>query len=162
MKDAERTRRVIDEVTSLLDAPRPAMLVIDGWHAIDDDLREPLARIASEGPDAGIHLVVTTQRWSAIRPNVRDLIGTRYELHLTEPMDSLIDRKLQQKLPAKPGHGLTPGGKHMLLARANTQDLAHIAAQAADQTPVPKLKVLPAHVTTGAVSYTHLTLPTKA
>ena len=71
MKDAERTRRVIDEVTSLLDAPRPAMLVIDGWHALDADLREPLARIASEGPDAGIHLVVTTQRWSAIRPNVR-------------------------------------------------------------------------------------------
>ena len=162
--DEERVRRVVDEVTGVIEVAsasmRPAretILLIDGWHTLTapdskfEDLKEPLARIASEGPAAGVHLLVTTQRWNAIRPNVRDLIGTRYELHLTEPMDSLIDRKLQQKLPAKPGHGLTPGGKHMLLARANTQDLAHIAAQAADQTPVPRLKVLPAHVTTGAL-----------
>ena len=147
MKDAERTRRVIDEVTSLLDAPRPAMLVIDGWHSLDDDLREPLARIASEGPDAGIHLVVTTQRWSAIRPNVRDLIGTRLELRLTEPMDSLIDRKQQEKLPAIPGRGLTPDGKVMQLIYTSGEDIAHLAAHT-DQEPVPRLRVLPEAVET--------------
>ena len=147
MKDAERTRRVIDEVTSLLDAPRPAMLVIDGWHALDDDLREPLARIASEGPDAGIHLVVTTQRWSAIRPNVRDLIGTRLELRLTEPMDSLIDRKQQEKLPAIPGRGLTPDGKVVQLVYTSGEDIAHLAAHT-DQEPVPRLRVLPEAVDT--------------
>ena len=147
MKDAERTRRVIDEVTSLLDAPRPAMLVIDGWHALEDDLREPLARIASEGPDAGIHLVMTTQRWSAIRPNVRDLIGTRLELRLTEPMDSLIDRKQQEKLPAIPGRGLTPDGKVVQLVYTSGEDIAHLAAHT-DQEPVPSLRVLPEAVDT--------------
>ena len=145
MKDTERTRRVIDEVTSILDAPRPAMLVVDGWHALEDDLREPLARIASEGPDAGIHLVATTQRWSAIRPNVRDLIGTRLELRLTEPMDSLIDRKQQEKLPAVPGRGVTPDGKTVQLAFTSGEDIAHLAAHS-DQAPVPKLRVLPGAV----------------
>ena len=159
--DEERVRRVVDEVVELLDAgegrggvEKHTLLLLDGWHTLCapdskfEDLKEPLARIASEGPAAGVHLAVTTQRWNAIRPNVRDLIGTRYELHLTEPMDSLIDRKLQQKLPAKPGHGLTPDGTHMLFAHANAQDLAHIAATAAGQEPVPKLKVLPTHVRT--------------
>ena len=147
MKDAERTRRVIDEVISILDAPRPAMLVVDGWHALDEDLREPLARIASEGPDAGIHLVVTTQRWSAIRPNVRDLIGTRLELRLTEPMDSLINRKSQEKLPAIPGRGLTPDGKTVQLAYTSGEDIAHLAAST-DQAPVERLRVLPEAVDT--------------
>ncbi|WJY96823.1 type VII secretion protein EccCb [Corynebacterium fournieri] len=147
MKDTERTRRVIDEVASLLDAPRPAILVVDGWHALDEDLRDLLARIASEGPDAGIHLVVTTQRWSAIRPNVRDLIGTRIELRLTEPMDSLIDRKQQEKLPAIAGRGLTPDGKTVQLAFTSGEDIAHLAAHT-DQAPVERLRVLPEAVAT--------------
>ena len=147
MKDAERTRRIVDEVTGLLDHPRPVMLVVDGWHALDEDLREPLARIASEGPDAGIHLVVTTQRWSAIRPNVRDLIGTRLELRLAEPMDSLINRKHQEKLPATPGRGLTPDGKTVQLAFTSGEDIAHLATTA-DQAPVDRLRVLPEGVDT--------------
>ena len=93
-----------------------------------------------------MHLVVTTQRWNAIRPNVRDLIGTRVELKLTEPMDSLLDRKLQAKLPAAPGRGITAAGKSMLVAATAKEDIAHIAAQAAGQTPVPTLKVLPTRI----------------
>lgn len=146
MKDTERTRRIIDEVTGFLDQPRPVMLVVDGWHALDEDLREPLARIASEGPDAGIHLVATTQRWSAIRPNVRDLIGTRLELRLTEPMDSVINRKHQEKLPATPGRGLTPDGKTVQLAFTSGEDIAHLATS--DQAPVERLRVLPERVDT--------------
>lgn len=156
--DEERVRRVIDEVLGVLDHPRPTVatvatvLIVDGWHALTapdsktEDLREPLARIASEGPAAGVHLVVTTQRWNAIRSNVRDLIGTRLELRLTEPMDSLIDRKAQERIPAKPGRGITPDGKQMLLATTTADDLADIARRVASRTPVPRLKVLPTHV----------------
>lgn len=148
--DEERVRRVVDEVLGVLEAPRPTLLVVDGWHALTapdsklEDLREPLTRIASEGPAAGIHLAITTQRWNAIRANVRDLIGTRFELRLTEPMDSLIDRKAQESIPASPGRGITPDGRHMLFARTTASDIA--LAASTTRAPVPKLKVLPTHI----------------
>lgn len=154
--DEEKVRRVVDEVLGIVDkrraSPARTVLVIDGWHALTapdsklEDLKDALATIAAEGPAAGVHLVVTTQRWNSIRPNVRDLIGTRLELKLTEPMDSLVDRKLQEKLPTAPGRGIIAGGKSMLVAATAKEDIAHIAAQAAGQTPVPALKVLPERV----------------
>ena len=159
--DEERVRRVIDEVEGFIDnaradnSPAHTVLVIDGWHSLTapdsklEDLRDSLARIASEGPAAGVHLVITTQRWNAIRPNVRDLVGTRIEFKLTEPMDSVIDRKAQEKLPALPGRGITPQGQNMLVAFTAKEDIAHVAAQAADQVPVPQLKVLPRFVGLG-------------
>ena len=133
-KDEERTRRVVDEVLGLLDRPsRETVLVVDGWHALVandsklEDLRDPLARIASEGPASGVHLVLTTQRWNAVRANVRDLIGTRIEMRLTEPMDSLIDRKAQERLDAVPGRALTPGGKVMQIALTTAEDVAYLS-----------------------------------
>ncbi|MCP1387822.1 type VII secretion protein EccCa [Corynebacterium sp. TA-R-1] len=159
--DEERVRRVVDEVTSIIDdaatasaetVRRDTLLIVDGWHALLstdsklEDLRDPLTRIASEGPAAGVHLLLTTQRWSAVRTGVRDLVATRLELGLTEPMDSLIDRTAQTKLPARPGIGLTPEAKLMLFARTSAQDLAHVAQVTADQPRVPALRVLPTHV----------------
>lgn len=153
----EKVRRIIDEVCAMIDDPgraggRQTFLVIDGWHALLaadsklEDLRDALARIASEGPAAGVHLIVSTQRWNAMRTNVRDLVGTRIELHLTEPSDSLISRKEQLRVPSAPGRGLMPDGKHMLVAATEMQDLAHIVAQTSSQPPVPRLKVLPGRV----------------
>lgn len=158
--DEEKVRRVIDEVLAIVEeqaGARQTLLLIDGWHTLLasdsklEDLREPLTRIASDGPAAGVHVVLTTQRWSAVRSGVRDLIGTRMELKLTEPMDSLIDRKAQTSLPSRPGIGLTPEGKVMLIARTSAEDLAHIARVTAHQEPVPRLKVLPRHVETAAL-----------
>ena len=158
--DEEKVRRIVDELLGVIDAEaehqqqptRHTVLLVDGWHtllATDsklEDLRDPLTRIASEGPAAGIHLVLTTQRWSAVRSGVRDLVATRWEMKLTEPMDSLIDRKVQTTLPNRPGIGVTPAGKVMLIARTTAEDLAHIAQVTATQPRVPKLKVLPTHV----------------
>ena len=137
--DEEKVKRVVDEVLGIVDKrrafPARTVLVVDGWHSLIaadsklEDLKDALATIAAEGPAAGVHLVVTTQRWNAVRPNVRDLIGTRLELKLTEPMDSLLDRKLQEKLPAAPGRGITAAGKSMLIAATAKEDIAHIAAQ---------------------------------
>lgn len=154
--DPERLRRIIDEVAGFLNTPAPQqiVLVIDGWHALVgadqefDDIKTQVADIAADGPAMGIHLIFTTQRWSAIRAVIRDLIGNRLELKLGESMDSLIDRKKQIKLPDAPGRGLDPEGRFMLIARTSKEDIAHIATQAyrAGMEQVPQLKTLPVRV----------------
>ncbi|WP_156802598.1 type VII secretion protein EccCa [Corynebacterium lubricantis] len=164
----EKLRRIIDEVAGFLTDPPPRriVLVLDGWHALVgadqefDDIKNQVGAIASDGPAAGVHLVIATQRWSAIRAVIRDLIGTRLELRLGEAMDSVIDRKLQNKLPSAPGRGLDSQGRFMLIARTAKQDVAHIAAQAqrAGYEPVPQLKMLPSHIDLAQLAGTH-TIP---
>lgn len=151
--EPERIRRIVDEVLGAVDEPRPThtFLLIDGWHALAssgsefEDLVDPVTRIAADGPSSGVHLVVSTPRWSVLRPAIRDLITHRMELKLSEALDSVIDRKAQEKLPSAPGRGLTGDTGQMLIAYTATQDLAFIAAEAArrGQRGVDKLKVLP-------------------
>ena len=151
--DSERIRRIVDEVTGFLDEPeeRHTFLVVDGWHALAadfEDLIDPLTSLAADGPSKRIHLIVSTPRWTVLRPAIRDLIAHRIELKLGEAMDSLIDRKAQQKLPSRPGRGLDPDGRQMLIALSSNQDIAHISGACTGE-PVPALKVLPAHVVLG-------------
>lgn len=160
----ERVRRIVDEVRGLIDEQHDAgrsgqhtFLVVDGWHNIGtstaefEDLAEPITQIAADGPSAGIHLIVATPRWNTLRSAIRDLIGTRLELKLAESMDSLCDRKLQEKLPALPGRGLGADKKYLLIAQSSNQDLAHIAAVSAERgdQPVSSLRVLPEAVSRG-------------
>ncbi|WP_231587554.1 type VII secretion protein EccCa [Corynebacterium comes] len=152
--EPERVRRIVDEVAGLVEEPeeRHTFLVVDGWHAVAtdfEDLVEPLTALAADGPSKRVHLVVSTPRWTVLRPAIRDLITHRVELKLGEAMDSLIDRKAQQKLPTLPGRGLDANGRQMLVALSSNQDLAHITTTAAGQEPVPALRVLPAHIRLG-------------
>ena len=162
----ERVRRIVDEVRGLISEHNGAghdgaattdqhtFLIVDGWHNIGtstaefEDLAEPVTQIAADGPSAGIHVIVATPRWNTLRPAIRDLIGTRLELKLAESMDSLCDRKLQEKLPALPGRGVGTDKKYLLIAQSSNQDLAHIAAVSAERgdRPVDSLRVLPAAV----------------
>ncbi|MBV7303070.1 type VII secretion protein EccCa [Corynebacterium sp. TAE3-ERU2] len=146
----ETIARVVDEVLGFIDEPeqRHTFLLIDGWQALTTDFEEltpSLQRIASEGLAARVHLVISTSRWTALRPSVRDLIGQRYELRLPEAMDSMIDRRRQEKLPALPGRGLNAAGENILIAQSSTQDIAHVAQQSeeAGMAAVPALKTLP-------------------
>lgn len=159
--EQERVRRTIAEVVALIDAaaeadgadryPGHTFLVIDGWHVLHseyEDLVDQVSRVASDGLARRVHLLVSTPRWSALRPAVRDLLGHRLELRLGEAMDSLIDRRAQQKLPAAPGRGLTKDGEHMLVALSAAEDIAQVmrlARERGDQ-PVAKLKLLPRSV----------------
>lgn len=152
--EPERVHRILDEVAGLVGEPeeRHTFLVIDGWHTITAEFEELVDRItqlAADGLSARVHLLVSAPRWTTLRPAIRDLIHHRIELRLGEPMDSLIDRKAQQKLPAAPGRGLTADAEQMLIALTANQDLAHITSAAANtgQAPVPALKVLPARLT---------------
>lgn len=150
-KDLGRVHRIFDEVTALMEAGEPddgrhTFVVIDGWHALVADCEEEVERVArlvADGAAAGIHVMISTQRWTVLRPAIRDLIDYRLELLLGEAMDSLIDRKAQQKIPARPGRGITQEGEQMLWCMCSPQDIAHITTAAADQEPVPSLKVLP-------------------
>ncbi|MDN6199292.1 type VII secretion protein EccCb [Corynebacterium flavescens] len=158
--EAEKTRRIVDEVSGLIRRPeeRETFLVIDGWHhfgtagADFEDLGEVITSMAADGPSARVHLVISTARWTAMRPAIRDLIANRVELRLAEAMDSLIDRKAQQKIPKIPGRGITSAGEHMLIAKTSNQDIAHVAHLHANVPAVPALKMLPTHLSEAPAS----------
>lgn len=146
----EKINRIIDEVSGLVTEPEEphTFLVIDGWHTITNDheeLLDQIGTIAADGLAAQVHLLLSVPRWTVLRPAIRDLIHHRIELRLGEAMDSLIDRRAQQKLPAAPGRGLTADAEQMLLALSANQDIAHIttASRQAGEPPVPPLKMLP-------------------
>lgn len=125
---------------------RHIFLLIDGWHTFMEEYEEhvdAIAKIASDGPAAGVHLVISTPRWTILRPQIRDLITERIELRLGEALDSLIDRRAQQKLPALPGRGITSAAESILFALSTAQDIGHVQRIAATQEVVPKLKRLP-------------------
>lgn len=149
--DPDKVRRIIDEVTALAESPeeRHTFLIIDGWHHFGpgssdfEDLAEPITKLAADGPSARIHLLITTPRWTTMRPTIRDLITHRLELRLGEAMDSLVDRKAQAQLPAAPGRGLTMDGEFMLLAHSSHQDVAYLTQLYTDHDSVPALRTLP-------------------
>lgn len=152
--EPDKVRRIVDEVMSFAETPqeRHTFLVIDGWHHIGtgssefEDLAEPITKLAADGPSARVHLIITTPRWTTMRPSIRDLVTHRLELRLGEAMDSLVDRKAQAQLPAKPGRGLTPEAQFMLIANSSNQDVAYLAQFYAEHQPVPALRTLPEHI----------------
>jgi S-DNA-T family DNA segregation ATPase FtsK/SpoIIIE len=106
-------------------------LVVDGWSTLRyeyDDLEPVLADIATRGLSYGVHLIATATRWGDFRTAVKDLFGSRLELHLGDPADSMINRRLAANVPAgTPGRGLGADGLHLLTALP--QAAGHPAAE---------------------------------
>jgi S-DNA-T family DNA segregation ATPase FtsK/SpoIIIE len=101
------------------------LLVVDGHPTLRaefEDLEQRLLQLAGRGLALGVHLALTTGRWSDLRPALRDLCGTRLELRLGEPGDSEVDRRRAAAVPARPGHGLSPDGAPMVLAAPRLAD----------------------------------------
>ena len=95
------------------------LLVVDGYLVLRgefDDLEARLLPLAAQGLSYGLHLVVSANRWSELRPALKDLLGSRVELRLGEPGESEVDRRRAAGVPARPGHGLAPDGARMVLA----------------------------------------------
>ncbi|WP_051060964.1 type VII secretion protein EccCa [Corynebacterium ulceribovis] len=125
-----------------------AVVVIDGWATLRQDYfayEEQLTSLAADGLSLGIHLVVTVHRWTALRPAIRDLLGTRIELRLGEAMDSMVNRKVAALVPELPGRGITTDEKHFLIADCAGEDIAHVAAFARSRgdEQVPQVRMLP-------------------
>ena len=94
------------------------LLVIDGWQALRtefEDLEQTVLGLAADGLSYGIHVVLSASRWADLRPALRDALGTRVELRLGDPTDSMIDRRAAMTVPVAPGRGLTRERDHMLV-----------------------------------------------
>ncbi|GAB3967563.1 hypothetical protein GCM10027615_17270 [Plantactinospora veratri] len=93
-------------------------LVIDGWPTLRgeyDDLEPLVTDIATRGLSYGVHVVAAAPRWMDFRPAIRDLFGSRLELRLGDPTDSIIARKAAANVPEKtPGRGITAESLHFL------------------------------------------------
>ncbi|MER6524744.1 type VII secretion protein EccCa [Streptomyces sp. NPDC001508] len=113
-----RARRAAGEFA---DQPHgDVFVVVDGWSTVrqdHQDLIQTFTRIAARGLNYGIHLIVTTARWVELAAAVRDQAGTRIELRMGDPIESMVDTRRARTVPAAPGRGLTIDGKlHFLSA----------------------------------------------
>ncbi len=81
------------------------------------DLEPELAALATTGLHQGLHVVVSANRWFDIRPQLLDALGTKLELRLGDPAETLAKRDAARALPADhPGRGITRDGDLFQLA----------------------------------------------
>jgi S-DNA-T family DNA segregation ATPase FtsK/SpoIIIE len=94
-------------------------LVVDGWMNFRQEfeaLESQVVNLVAQGLSYGVHVIVAANRWAEIRPAVKDLLGTRFELRLGDPTESDIDRRVAVNVPAgRPGRGLTRDKLHFLV-----------------------------------------------
>ena len=135
-------------------------LIVDGWYTIRQDypdLEPRINELAARGLSFGVHVIVGATRWSEIRPALRDLIGTRYELRLGDPMESEVGSRKAQTVPSQPGRGITPAGLHFLAGlprmdgSSDATDLAAATKSLAEEVATfwpgrsaPAVRLLPA------------------
>ncbi len=140
-------------------------LVVDGWASLRadfDTLDQQIRQLAGRGLAYGIHLALTTSRWSDVHSALRDQLGTRLELRLGDSIDSVIDIRAAAKVPRSPGRGLTLDKKHYLAAvpridsRPGTENLAEATRQLAEAVAAswtgpaaPPVRMLPATLPAG-------------
>ncbi|GAA1597800.1 type VII secretion protein EccCa [Actinoplanes couchii] len=137
-------------------------LVIDGWSTIRkefDELEPVLTDLATRGLSYGIHLVAASSRWMDFRSGVRDLFGSRLELRLGDPTDSVINHRAAKDVPEDtPGRGMIvhptnrAKGLHLLTVRpevgslGDTAGLVKAIATAWEGKPAPRVRLLPPSV----------------
>jgi len=97
-------------------------LVVDGWHSFRQefdvsDLEMRVVNLATQGLSYGVHVMIGATRWAEIRPALKDLLGTRFELRLGDPGESDVDRRAALNVPpGRPGRGLSRDKLHFLAA----------------------------------------------
>jgi len=114
-------------------------LVIDNYRALAEEnevLIEQVNVIINQGPSFGVHVVVTADRESELRPPVRSGFGSRIELRLAAVEDAkLVRSRFAKDVPVKPGRGMVAvnyvrldsdpqAGLHTLIARPALADTA--------------------------------------
>ncbi|TCC18631.1 type VII secretion protein EccCa [Kribbella sindirgiensis] len=121
-------------------------LVVDGWPVLRsdfEDLEATLGEIAGRGLAYGVHVIASCSRWFDLRGTIRDLFGTRIELRLGDPSDSVVDRRAAMSVPAdKPGRGLADKAQHFVVATP-TADLGPQLAAAWPVSGAPRVRLLP-------------------
>lgn len=104
-----RRRHAAGEVPELPAAD--LVLLVDGYGAVRGEFERfdaALSDLLQRGNSFGIHLVLGLTRWNEVRMSLQPLVGTRVELRLNDPADSLIDRRLQRTIRSdQAGRALT-------------------------------------------------------
>jgi S-DNA-T family DNA segregation ATPase FtsK/SpoIIIE len=109
-------------------------LIIDGWLNFRQEfetIETQVVGLAARGLSFGIHVIVSANRWAEIRPAMKDLMGTRFELRLGDASESEVDRRVAVNVPeGHPGRGLSRDKLHFLVGlpridgSSNDQDVA--------------------------------------
>lgn len=92
-------------------------LVVDGWSAMRAEFEQHDAAIralARQGLTYGLHIMISTNRWTDVHSSLRDQLGTRIELKLGDHIDSVVNMRKAALVPQIPGRGLTPDAMHFL------------------------------------------------
>jgi DNA segregation ATPase FtsK/SpoIIIE, S-DNA-T family len=104
-----RAAHALGKIPELVSAD--VILLVDGFAQLRTDfeeLEDSLVALLQRGGSFGIHVILAMTRWNELRMAHQPLIGTRLELRLNDPADSLIGRKLARTIRAdQPGRLLT-------------------------------------------------------
>ncbi|SCX21979.1 type VII secretion protein EccCa [Mycolicibacterium fluoranthenivorans] len=173
----ERIRRTFAELEQLLrqrqqrgavnrpgtyeDGYGEVFLVIDNLYAFSRDnidtfnTRNPLlakvTELVNAGLAYGIHVVITTPNWLEVPLAMRDGLGLRLELKLSDSHDSNVRvvgalRRPADGVPAEqPGRGLTMAGEHFLFAEPDLRLIPAINARY-PQLRAPEVRLLPSQL----------------
>lgn len=134
-------------------------LFIDGFGSLTSEfpeLEEAVHDVMTRGSTLGVHVVVSLRGWSEVRMSRQSLLGTRIELHIADPADSL-DRRLATTLGGanRPGRALTMDktiGHFSLPSLSTTSDRDNAGQELAELSAVlrqynastaPPVRVLP-------------------
>jgi S-DNA-T family DNA segregation ATPase FtsK/SpoIIIE len=109
-------------------------LIVDGWLNFRQEFESiemQVVNLAAQGLSYGVHVIVSANRWAEIRPALKDLLGTRFELRLGDPSESEVDRRTAVNVPeGHPGRGLSRDKLHFLVGlprvdgSSSTEDVA--------------------------------------
>lgn len=143
-------------------------LVIDNIGALHrnfPDLHDRVLKLMESQPlNYGVHVLITADQWSTVKPQILNKCGSRIELRMQDRHDSIMDRTKAENVPQQAGRGLMADGKHMLVGSPRASGYETVAATAEVVTQMwaargvagaPKLAVLPP-----AIGYEELAAPT--
>ncbi|WP_029110522.1 type VII secretion protein EccCb [Mycobacterium sp. URHD0025] len=136
-------------------------LVIDGWPAFASefpDLEPAVQDLAGQGLAYGVHVIISTPRWTELKSRVRDYLGTKLEFRLGDVNETQIDR-ITREIPAnRPGRAVSLEKHHLMIGvprldgvhsaenivEAITAGVEQVAARHTDQAP--QVRVLPERI----------------
>ncbi|KWX23454.1 MULTISPECIES: type VII secretion protein EccCb [Mycolicibacterium] len=133
-------------------------LVIDGWPAFVaefPDLEPAVQDLAGQGLAFGVHVIISTPRWTELKSRVRDYLGTKVEFRLGDVNETQIDRITREIPSNRPGRAISLEKHHLMMGvprldgvhsadnivDAISSAVSQIAARHTDEAP--QVRVLP-------------------
>lgn len=158
---AYREMRQDPEHAAYQDPFGDVFLVIDGWPAFVaefPDLEPVVQDLAGQGLAFGVHVIISTPRWTELKSRVRDYLGTKIEFRLGDVNETQIDR-ITREIPAnRPGRAVSVEKHHLMmgvprldgvhsaegLVAAISAAVQHVSELHSEQAP--QVRVLPERI----------------